>query len=448
MAINLSDNIKTSAPKPSDSRYLNNLVTYTGTSQVNSIIPVGERYTGLTINISGVEYWYKNNITGLPIIKSVGGTLTGATNGIHLANSDTQVALGGTLSGDTTFNNGVLLYNSHPDFTSKLFALIDKQYADDIVTGLRPKAAVVVTTVSGITLSGLQTVDGVLLSLGDRVLVKNQSSGQTNGIYSANTSTWGRTPDFDGTPASETVSGSYVWVLTGTTNGNTAWVLDTPDPIIIHDITGTSLSFVLFNHVQDVTAGTGITVNTITGTHQINLSVPTQNILAATITGATGGITKYDSRNVCLDTTTQSILSASITGATNGLIKYNSRNVCLDVNWLTGYTQSAITNNSNTVNVYNISANYLATCDSDFIGVTGGTGICITLPATPKVGQKITVSDVRGTAVSDIICVIGNGRCIAGSGIATINTDYGSLTFVNNNAIGALCSWSAIAFVL
>jgi hypothetical protein len=74
MAINLSDNIYTSAPKPTDSRYLNNLVPYSSVSAANTAIVSGIRYTGLTVNILGAEYWYCNGIAdGNLVIKSSGG---------------------------------------------------------------------------------------------------------------------------------------------------------------------------------------------------------------------------------------------------------------------------------------------------------------------------------------------------------------------------------------
>lgn len=70
MAINLSDNIKVSAPKPVDSRYLNVTGgTYLNLPAVCASIPTGERYLGLTVLVksgaSNVEYWFKDNVNTL-----------------------------------------------------------------------------------------------------------------------------------------------------------------------------------------------------------------------------------------------------------------------------------------------------------------------------------------------------------------------------------------------
>lgn len=60
------------------------------------------------------------------------------------------------------------------------------------------KAPVATETTANITLSGLQTVNGVVLQDGDRVLVKDQTDPIENGIYDASTSAWQRSADWDG----------------------------------------------------------------------------------------------------------------------------------------------------------------------------------------------------------------------------------------------------------
>jgi len=106
--------------------------------------------------------------------------------------------------------------------------------------------------------------------------------------------------------------------------------------------------------------------------------------------------------------------------------------------YVTGLTSSA----SNVVNVCNVfTTGYTATQENDFVGVSGAS--CIYLPPTPKPCQRITVADICGCAVLNSIQINGNGNCINGDSIATINTDYGSMTFINNNISG----WTAVAFI-
>jgi hypothetical protein len=100
-----------------------------------------------------------------------------------------------------------------------------------ITTSVAIKPPCRVATTANITLTGLQTVDGVALAADDRVLVKNQTSSVDNGIYEANTSAWTRSPDFDG--ARDVVDGSLVIVREGSTNSRTVWEIVTDDPVVI-----------------------------------------------------------------------------------------------------------------------------------------------------------------------------------------------------------------------
>lgn len=91
------------------------------------------------------------------------------------------------------------------------------------------KPPVRAATTAAITLSGLQTVDSVILAEGDRVLVKDQADAVQNGIYTATTSSWARTVDADG--ADDLVSGTRVYVREGEEHGGAEYVLTAGDPV-------------------------------------------------------------------------------------------------------------------------------------------------------------------------------------------------------------------------
>ena len=90
---------------------------------------------------------------------------------------------------------------------------------------------VLVATTANITLAALQTIDGVALALGDRVLVKDQTAGADNGIYIASDGAWQRAADFDETR--EVFGGVRVFVNKGTANGNLAFTQTADDPITL-----------------------------------------------------------------------------------------------------------------------------------------------------------------------------------------------------------------------
>jgi uncharacterized cupin superfamily protein len=82
-------------------------------------------------------------------------------------------------------------------------------------SGVAFKAPCRVATTANITLSGEQTIDGVAVVAGDRVLVKEQTSGVNNGIYICRASAWDRAPDWDG--IDDVVTGTLVFITAGDT---------------------------------------------------------------------------------------------------------------------------------------------------------------------------------------------------------------------------------------
>src|ERR1700691_863008 len=89
----------------------------------------------------------------------------------------------------------------------------------------------VATTGSAIALSGLQTIDGVALGAGDRVLVMDQADLTTNGIYVASTGAWAYAVDF--ASSAELVQGLLIEVAQGAFNGGAIFELMAAPPITL-----------------------------------------------------------------------------------------------------------------------------------------------------------------------------------------------------------------------
>lgn len=130
-----------------------------------------------------------------------------------------------------------------------------KGYVDALVNGTDWKQSVRVATTANITLSGLQTIDGVSVLAGDRVLVKNQTTGAQNGIYVAASGAWTRSTDADAN--AEVTAGLAVMVTEGTSQADTQWVLATNDPIVIGT---TALTFNQIGAGSSFTQGNGINI--------------------------------------------------------------------------------------------------------------------------------------------------------------------------------------------
>lgn len=92
---------------------------------------------------------------------------------------------------------------------------------------------VLVATTANITLSGLQTIDGVMIIAGDRVLAKDQTDATENGIYEASAGTWYRAADARSTRAIN--KGVKVAVQSGTVNSGRVYAQQTLNPDIGDD---------------------------------------------------------------------------------------------------------------------------------------------------------------------------------------------------------------------
>ncbi|MBU1282696.1 MAG: head decoration protein [Gammaproteobacteria bacterium] len=131
---------------------------------------------------------------------------------------------------------------------------VSKAQLDAAVQGWKWKEPVRAASTANITLSGAQTIDGVSVVAGDRVLVKDQSTGSANGIYVAATGAWSRAADFD---AGTEVVGATVFVSEGTANGNSQWHMTTDGPITIGT---TGLVWAQVGGGASYTAGAGIDI--------------------------------------------------------------------------------------------------------------------------------------------------------------------------------------------
>lgn len=129
-----------------------------------------------------------------------------------------------------------------------------KAYVDASNLGLDVKASVRAATTANITLSGTQTIDGVAVIAGDRVLVKDQSTGANNGIYVVAAGAWARSADADSN--AEVTSGLYTFVEEGTANADAGFILTTNNPITVGT---TALVFTQFTGAGQISAGAGLT---------------------------------------------------------------------------------------------------------------------------------------------------------------------------------------------
>ncbi|MEC6742278.1 phage tail protein [Pseudomonas qingdaonensis] len=129
--------------------------------------------------------------------------------------------------------------------------LATREFVTEELTKRDFKHSVLAATTAAITLSGLQTMDGVALQAGARVLVKNQVAAKDNGLYLVASGAWTRCPDADSSV--KVTPGLLVLVERGTANGDSAWQLTTDAPITLGV---TALAFEMAFGRSGVAAGT------------------------------------------------------------------------------------------------------------------------------------------------------------------------------------------------
>ena len=244
-------------------------------------------HTGTTITVAGEDATSSNK--GIASFDSTDFTVTSgavAVNAITLGSSSlnpgattTDVAGLTSLDVDDININGSTICNSSlvsnlsinsatgcVDFNGLQVANIatpvldtdaaNKAYVDSARSGLDVKQSVKVATTGNIALSGTQTVDGVALSVGDRILVKDQTTASENGIYVVASSFWTRATDADAD--AEVTSGMFTFVEQGSVNSDTGFVLTTDGAITVGS---TGLDFTLFSASGTLIAGDGLSKN-------------------------------------------------------------------------------------------------------------------------------------------------------------------------------------------
>ncbi|SED12265.1 Phage Tail Collar Domain [Pseudomonas saponiphila] len=133
--------------------------------------------------------------------------------------------------------------------------LATREYVDnaviDALARMDFKHSALVATTANIALSGIQTIDGVLLPADARVLVKNQTQAKDNGLYVvSSTGVWKRAQDAD--TSLEVTPGLFVSIETGAVNGDSVWQLVTDGPIVLGS---TALTFDMVAGRTGVNAG-------------------------------------------------------------------------------------------------------------------------------------------------------------------------------------------------
>ena len=213
-------------------------------------------------------------------LKLPGGTTIGNADAVLVSDTGTQTLTNKTLTSPviTMGANKITGLGTPTDATDAA----TKGYVDSTAIGLDVKLSVRAATTANIDLTTAlengDTLDGVTLATGNRVLVKNQTNETQNGIYVVAASGAASRSE-DANSDAEVTAGLFTFVEEGTVNGNTGFVLTSDNPITLGS---TNLVFSQFSGVGTFTAGNGLT---LTGTSFSVDVTPTAGSASLTNTG-------------------------------------------------------------------------------------------------------------------------------------------------------------------
>ena len=257
-------------------------------------------FTNVTIN-GGLDMNAGTSAT-ITNLASPTNTNDAATKGYVDTADATKLNLsGGTMSGAIAMGAAKITGLADPTAAQDAATKI---YVDNSVQGLDAKASCRAGTTANITLSGAQTIDGVSVIAGDRVLVKDQTSAEENGIYVAAASGWARSADAN---TWDELVNAYSFVEDGTANANNGFVAS----IVAGGTLGsTAVTWVQFSGAGQVIAGAGMTKSG--NTLDVGTAAASRIVVNAdNIDLATSGVTAATYRSVTTDA------YGRITGGTN-----------------------------------------------------------------------------------------------------------------------------------
>lgn len=361
-----------------------------------------------------------SDASGVIIAATTTSTEIGYVNGVTSA-IQTQLNSKLNLSGGTMV--GSLLLNGDPTLALEPAT---KQYVDNAMLGLSPKVQVVAATVVNGTFATAfdngSTVDGIVLATNDRLLIKNQTLPEENGIYIVQAS-GAPTRATDADTWAELVQ-AYVLVTGGNTNEGAGFLCTASpggtinvDPVV----------FVQFSASTVITTdGEGI---------ELTGQVLSLELDGVTLTKSASGLRLAAAQVTLINAalpnplTTTGDLIYSSSGTTGAVLPIGSTGQVLSV---VAGVPSWVTSSLNPIVVAGSTGATLTAADSNKVYIVNtGSARSFTLPV-PASGLSFYIKDGTGTCATNNITIIRNAsEQIEGIAASKIfQTNWGSWRIV------------------
>jgi len=403
---------------------------------------------------------------------------TGVTNAAT-AQTTADAALpkaGGTMSGAIAMGGSKITGLGTPTLVDDA---VTKAYVDTIATGINAHEAVSYASTAnitgtyangtagvGATLTGTGSIviDGYTVVAGDagtnvvggtglRLLLKDQTSTDQNGIYTVtacvSTTSWTLTRAYDYDALGEVAAGDFTYVLNGTVNSKFTFV-ETSKPAAISGVgtAGNAITFGVFANgnisgtVNVNQGGTGVTTLTGlaygNGTSAFTAATAAQvvsTISTTAVTNATNAVNVATTDSTTSTTYYPTVVTSTTAGnqaqLTNSNISWNASTAIISALGLTGASQTISTTSNGNISLTPNGTGRI------ILGGTTGSASVATSVATPATSSSITIKTGDATVTS------GTGGGIATAGSITIDTgaassaagtSYGAITIGGTNA--------------
>lgn len=205
-------------------------------SNINALVAASLKNTADSFTVSTTGAVVASSLTSTTLNVGTNAlTVSTTAAALTVALAATAITATGTITGASLVSTGDVFSNTNKK-------LATEEYVNSVQQGLDVKQSVRCATTTNISLTGTQTIDGVAVVAGDRVLVRAQTDAKQNGIYVVAAGAWARSADANSN--TNVTAGLFTFVAEGTQYADSGWILTSNDAVTL----GTSnLDFVQFS---------------------------------------------------------------------------------------------------------------------------------------------------------------------------------------------------------
>ena len=366
---------------------------------------------------------------GTPFYANIDPNQSGLTitNSSFTGGTIDDTVIGGTTPAAGTFTNIIATTGQILTLPTANSDIATKEYVDLLAGALKVKASCLYATTGNITLSGLGTQAGgewlSSLTAGDRILVKDQTSSQYNGIYAANSGAWTRTTDMD---VWSEVPGAYVFISGGLVNGNSSWVCIAGQTGTINV---TAMPWTQYSAVASYSAGNGL---------QLVGTIFSVKANGSTIDVSSSGVKISDTYAGQTSITTLGTIGTGTWNGSTVAVQYGGTGATTLTGYVKGSGTSALTASSTIPNTDISGLGTMSTQNANAVAITDGSVAVTTLKTlgltgylygnnTGAVTASTTIPNTAITGLGTMSTQNANAVAITGgtaTGLTNLGADY------------------------